>query len=202
MQFFYNGPKNKDSTIDFFSGCLILIGFGAFIFFLSMLEDMSDVTDHALEIILFVIVAVATLVGIFQKKAKRHSTRLEIKNDILRVSKDLSIPMSKIQLDLYRQGETFVRYHLYDTDRKIALYSVYEDDLSNYIKDHHPERTNEFTVEKIKGGTESIYTLIAGKRSFSYYLVSGKYIISEHGKILAECVPEFYSYDGKYRTNV
>ncbi|WP_435578481.1 hypothetical protein [Gilvibacter sp.] len=198
MQFFYKGPKKHYNSIDFFSGCAIFVGFAAFIFFLTLLDDIEDLGDHAFEIIMFVIVAGVTVAGVFQKKAKLHNTRLVIKNDVLRIKKELTIPMEKIRLDLYKKDGTFVRYHLYDTQGKVAIYSIYEDDLSRFIQENYADITSEYTVDKTMGG-ESVSTLVAGSRTLSYSLSTGKYTISENEEIVLDQLPEFYSYDSKYK---
>ncbi|WP_157663445.1 hypothetical protein [Gilvibacter sp. SZ-19] len=198
MQFFYKGSKKHNNTIDFFSGCAVFIGFAAFIFFLTLLDDLEDLADHAFEIIMFVIIAVVTIAAVFTKKAKLHSSRLEIKDNSLRVKKDLMVLMSKVQLDVYKQNATFIRYHLYDMEGKIAIFSAFEDDLLRYFEANYSERTQVFQVQKTSG-RESVSYVYAGPRLLSYNLSTGKYAISDNEQLTLSKVPEFYSYDGKYK---
>jgi len=199
MKFIYKGSKKSNSFVNFISGCAIFVGIGAFIFFLTLIEEAGALTDHIFEIILFTFIVISTLTYIFRKKAKKLDTLLEIKNDVLKVNKELSIPIEQLHLDIYYLNNTFNRYHLWENKGRFAVFSIYEDDLCSYLQEKYPRNSSDFTIENLDRKKSPIYVIYAKKRILSYALDTGKYTISENEKTIINSVPEFYSYDGKYK---
>ena len=51
MIFYHQGSKKKSSELGVASGCVLFIGFGAIIFFFTLLDDIDDLSDYLFEII-------------------------------------------------------------------------------------------------------------------------------------------------------
>jgi hypothetical protein len=196
MKFFYNGKK-KSNEPGFASGCLLIIGFGALIFFFTLVDDIEDLKDHLIEVILVSIMGFGLLSALFAKKAQLSNRHVVIENDYLKLDK-VGVPLSSIQLDVYQKGSTFQRYHLRDTSGKIAIFSILEDDLCRYFLEHHPDQTEQ--IQEVSAKHDGPYISIRSTNGSLYYnLESGKYTVKREGKQDVSCMPEIYAYDGKYK---
>ena len=133
-----------------------------------------------------------------RKKGKLHTYRIDIKNSYLKMS-DRQVKLEDLHFDKYYFKDKFERYHLWDSKGTIAIYSVYEDDLSKFLEEKHPNQTQKFDV--IKSYAPSFEVSISCKnRQLNYDLESGRYSIIDHNKIIiSENTPYVFAYDGKYK---
>lgn len=70
MIFYRQGTKKPSNEPGFVSGCLLIIGFGAIIFLLSMLESLENVKEYFFQIVLALIVGISLAFSIFRKKGQ------------------------------------------------------------------------------------------------------------------------------------
>ena len=113
MKFYYQGNKNKSNTPGFASGCLILIGFGAIIYMITLLDSIGDLKEYWWQILLAFVMGVSLFATMFAKKAKLFNYHVSIKDGYFKIEK-ISIPIEKLILDYYSNNNTFIRYHLRD----------------------------------------------------------------------------------------
>ncbi len=83
MIFYYNGRKAPSTGYDVASGCLMFIGFAAIIYFFTLIDDVKDIEEYWLQILFIFMMAGTLLFGMFRKKGKLHTYKIEIKNDYL-----------------------------------------------------------------------------------------------------------------------
>lgn len=196
MKFYHQGSK-KSNQPGMTSGCLMLVGFGAFVFFLTLLEDVEDVKEYILEIIIFCIVIISFGLNIFRQKGQLSNKHLIIKNDYLLMDK-VSVQIEDLQLDIYKEGENFELYHLRDKNGKIAIYSVEKDDFFEFFRNNYQELTTEFpnSTSRYQGPQVSVRS---ENRSLHYDLATGKYSLSFNDQPAIVNVPDVYTYDSKYK---
>lgn len=191
---FYSSAKRKPSnSIGFLSGCMLLIGFGAIIFFLSLLDDIEDLSDYWFQLVLVTLMGGSVLYGVFRKKGKMHNSKVTIKNDYFHMGK-FSTPLNKINLDIYYSNDQFNRYHIWDNAGVVAIYSVYQDELIDYLKEALPEQTQTHLILK-----SSSNQITAHDRSLSYDLDTGEYTIQKLDGEPINVTPKIYAYDRKYQ---
>lgn len=196
MKFFYNGTK-KSNDIGAGSGCVLMIGFAALIYFFTLLDDVEDLKEYLFEIILVSIMGISLVLQLTRKKGDLTSRHVIIENEYFKLDK-VAVPLSTIQLDLYKKGSKFHRYHIRDTAGKIAIYSTREDELYKYILQEFPEHSEEF--QELSSKQDGPYiSLKAEGRSLYYDLDRGKYTLTREGKSDISFIPEIYTYDGKYK---
>lgn len=196
MKFYHQGAK-KSNEQGVTSGCLMLIGFGAFIFFLSLLKDVEDVKEYLLEIIIFCVVIISFGISIFRQKGQLSNKHLTLKNNHLIMDK-VSVPIEHLLLDIYKKGENFGVFHLRDKNGKIAIYSVVKDDFLVFFKNKYPEQTTEISTHSVKH-QGPLVSVNAENRSLHYDLATGKYTLSLDGQSTIVHIPDVYTYDGKYK---
>lgn len=196
MRFFHKGLKKSNETSKS-EGCLLIIGFGAIVFFITLLDDISDLEDHFFELLLVLIMGISVAYTIFAKKGKLSNYHVTLKNDFFSIEK-ISIPKSDLILDVYSLDQKFVRYHLRDKKGKIAIFSVYEDDLYQYFKENLPNQVYEFEETSSKHDGAYISVLARGQNLF-YDLSTGKFNINQGSQPEVSVVPEVYTYDPKYK---
>lgn len=196
MKFFYNGTK-KSNDIGFGSGCVLMIGFAALIYFFTLLDDIEDLKDHLFEIILVSVMGLSLVFQLTRKKGDLSSRHVIIENNYLKLDQ-VGVPISNIEMDVYLKDTNFSRYHIRDKEGKIAIYSVYKDGLYEYILENFPDQTTQFEEESSKqDGPHN--TVISGDRKLYYNLDIGKYIISSPVHEDIAHLPDIYAYDGKYK---
>lgn len=196
MIFYYNGKK-KSNNPDIFSGCLLLIGFGAIIFMLTMLKDVDDLKEYGFQIIIALIAGGSFVFSVFRKKGRIHNYKIQIKNSTLLFG-DFKIPVEQITIDVYKKESSFCRYHLRDSKGKIAIYSVYEDDLLKNFVDTFPNQS--FVFQELSSKHDGAFIISKSeKRSLFYNLETGHYKIVESDEATISFTPEIYTYDGKYK---
>jgi len=196
LKFYYNGTK-KSNEPGFASGCVLLIGFAALIFFFTLLDDVEDLKDYLIEIILVAVMGISLVVMLFGKKAQLTNRHVVIENEYFKLDK-VGVPISNMQLDVYQKGLQFRRYHLRDKTGKIAVFSVFEDDLYHYFLENHSEQTELF--QELSAKQEGPYISVRGENQTLYYdLNSGKYALKREGEQDISLLPEIYTYDGKYK---
>ena len=197
MIFYYNGRKVSENGLDLAKGCLLIIGFGAIIFMFTLFESWDDVQEYIWQIILVLIMGFSALFSIFRKRGQLSTRKIEFKNSYLYLGKE-GVPMGNLSLDIYTKNGTFERYHLWDNQGVIAVFSVYEDELSDYFIQNFKTQTN---IRKISVSTTggSRVKITAQKRLLGYDLDGGDYYIIDDGKETARFTPRAYAYDGKYK---
>lgn len=196
IKFFYNGTK-KSNDIGFGSGCVLMIGFGALIFFFTLLEDVEDLKEYLFEIILVSIMGISLVLQLTRKKGDLSSRHVVVENNYLKLD-TVGVPLANIEMDIYLKESKFHRYHIRDKEGKIAIYSVHKDNLYDYILDSFPNQTHQF--EELSSKQDGPYiTVKAEGRKLYYNLDIGKYIITlDDGSEIAN-LPDIYAYDGKYK---
>jgi len=196
MKFYYKGKKktNKTSVAE---GCLMIIGFAAFVFFLSFVDDIEDIKDYIFEIFFFILMAGSVLFMVFAKKGKLSNYNITLKNNYLSIEK-VNVSLEDIHLDVYETQSQFKRYHLRDEVGIIAVFSVFEDDLLKYFKEKLPNQTHiiQQTSQKHEGAFISV---LAKEQNLFYDLSRGKYTIKKDNHPEISIVPEVYTYDPKYK---
>lgn len=196
MKFYHNGTK-KSNEPGIAGGCLLLIGFGAIIFLLFQLKDMEDVKEYGWQIILAIVMGVSLFSMFFAKKAKLSNRHIIIENDYLKIEK-VGVPLKNTVLDIYKKGNEFKRYHLRDTDGKIAIYSALEDDLKTYFEEELQDQVQYYKEHSSKH--DGPYVSVAAEhQSLFYNLDSGKYTITLEDETEISFLPEVFTYDGKYK---
>ena len=196
MKFYHQGKK-KSNEPSMFSGCLLLIGFGAIVFLITLLDDLEDAKEYIVEIIFAFIMGGSILISLFSKRGKISNRHIEIKNSYFFIE-NISIPINDIVLDNYLESGTFKRYHLRDKAGKIAIFSVIKDDLYTYFYDQLPTQINEIEVTSSKYDGPYI-SVIRKTQNLFYNLDSGKYTINAGEQSEISYLPEVYTYDGNYK---
>ena len=196
MKFYYKGKKKTNET-SVTEGCLMIIGFAAFVFFLSFVDDIEDIKDYIFEIFFFILMAGSVLFMVFAKKGKLSNYNITLKNNYLSIEK-VNVSLDDILLDVYKTQSQFKRYHLRDKAGKIAVFSVFEDDLLKYFKENSPSqiRIIQQTSQKHEGAFISV---LAKEQNLFYDLSRGKYTIKKDNQLEISIVPEVYTYDPKYK---
>lgn len=196
MKFFHNGTK-KSNEIGAGSGCVLLIGFAALIYFFTLLDDVEDLKEYAFEIILVSVMGVSMLFTVFRKKGDLSNRHISIEKDHLTMD-DIRVPLANVHLDIYTRDGNFRRYHLRDPEGKIALYSIFKDDLYTYLKEQYPAQISYF--EELATRQDGPHIRVkSDNRSLSYDLDTGKYTLAISGQPDISFIPEIYTYDGKYK---
>jgi hypothetical protein len=199
MKFYYNGTK-KTNEPGFASGCVILIGFAALIYFFTLLNDVEDLKDHLVEIIAVSVMGISLLAMLFRKKGELSNRHVVIENDYFKLDK-VSVPISSIQLEIYYQDTKFRRYHLRDSEGKIAVFSVFKYDLYRYILEHYPDQTEKF--QEHSSTQDGSFISIQGEGcALNYDLDTGKYTVKQENQEVISFLPEIYTYDSKYKKGV
>lgn len=199
MKFFYRGTK-KSNEPDVASGCVLLIGFAAIIYLITLLDDLEDWSEYGWQIALAFVMGGSLLVSIFSRKAKLTNRHVVIENDYLKMEK-VGIPMNKLKMDIYAIDGNFTRYHLRDVDGKMAIYSVLEDDLLIHFQENLKDQIN--FVEEHSSKHEGPYISVRAENQSLYYdLESGKYTLTRKNQEEVSFLPEIFAYDGKYKKGV
>lgn len=196
MKFYHQGSK-KSNEPGVFSGCLLLIGLGAIIFLISLLESLEDVKEYWWQIVLAFFMGGSLLTSMFSKRGKISNKHIEIKNGFLIIEK-VTISLDEIIIDLYKTTKGFRRYHVRDKKGKIAVFSILKDDLIDHFVTHLKDQVFEFNEISSKHDGPYI-SVFAEDRKLYYDLERGKYTIIEKDDKEISFIPEVYTYDGKYK---
>jgi hypothetical protein len=199
MKFFYRGAK-KSNEPDVASGCLLIIGFGAIIYLITLLEDLDDWQEYGWQIALAFLIGGSFIASMFAKKAKLTNRHIVIENDYLKMEK-IGVPLNNLVMDIYSNNGNFKRYHLRDQEGKVTIYSVLEDDLLLHFQENLSSQVN--IVEENSSKHEGPYISVKGKNQSLYYnLESGKYTLTQKDQPEISFLPEIFAYDGKYKKGV
>lgn len=132
MIFYHQGNKKKSNELGVASGCLLFIGFGAIIFFFTLLNDIDDLSHYLFEVIGVLVMAISVTYGLFSKKGKIANKHITFKEDYFKIDK-VSVLLDTITIDCFMIEDKFSRYSLRDSQGKIAIYSILNDDLIAYF---------------------------------------------------------------------
>ena len=199
LKFFYNGSK-KSNEIGTTSGCLILIGFAALVYFFTLIDSIDDLSDYWIQIVLVLLMGISLLVPLFVKKAKLTNRHITIENGYFKME-NVGVALEEVQLDFYTKNEEFSRYHIRDTQGKIAIYSVFKDDLLLYFQEELSHQIH--SIEEMSHQHNGASIFVQGHpQSIHYSLASGKYTLNPNKQTEISFVPELYAYDGKYKKAV
>ena len=197
MKFYHQGSKKKSNEPGVLGGCLLLICFGAIIYLLTLLDSLEDASEYWWQILLAFVMGISFFASFFAKRATLFNHHIQIKNDTLNIEK-LSIPISKLTLDIYSKNGSFRRYHLYDEEGKIAIYSVLKDDFFEYFKESHSELTQ--NLNESSSRHDGPYVSVLGNpQALRYNLETGAYTITKQNQTEVSFLPQVYSYDPKYK---
>lgn len=196
MRFYHQG-KRKSNEPDAVSGCLLIIGFGAIVFLITLLDDLDDLKEHLFELVLVFIMGGSVIASMFSKRGRISNRHVVIDKNRF-IIEDLKIPLADIVVDCYEIEGKFMRYHLRDKDGKIALYSVLEDDLIRHFLKTYPDLVKRYQETSHKHDGPYI-TVVAEGRKLYYNLDTGKYTIKPDKKLEISHIPIVYTYDGKYK---
>lgn len=197
MIFYHQGSKKKSNELGVASGCLLFIGFGAILFFFTLLDDIDDLNDYLFEITGVLVMAISVTYGLFSKKGKIANKHIKIKNDYFQID-NVNILLDTITIDYFMIEDKFSRYFLRDSQGKIAIYSVLNDDLIAYFLEKKPQQVTilEETYHKYEGP----YISVKSDYSSLYYdLESGKYTIKKQDEPSISFTPDVYDYDANYK---
>ena len=196
MNFYYQGKK-PSSSYDTASGCLLIIGFGAIVFLITLLEDLDDLKDNFFQLILVTIMGISVLYGFFRKKGTLYTHRITCEKDHIGINK-IKIPIETLKLDVYLNNTQFNRYHFWDSKGILAVYSIYEDDFLDYFKSTFPDKTNYHSIESASGSTGN-YRVSSSDSTLYYDLESGGFTIVKGKRETEKIIPEFFVCDPKYK---
>lgn len=196
MNFFYNGKKPSKS-FDIAQILLLVITSVSIIFSLTLLDSFDDFENYFVQLLLMLITGGTLIYGVFRKKAKQHTYRIEIKNDFLNIN-SIKIPLENIQLYVYKKSNKFCRYHFFDNNGVLSIYSVYKDDLLDYFTTNYTNKINNFKeISSSRFGSNINIETDFGK--LNYDLESGEYSIKKQHEIIKNKTPELYVCDPKYK---
>lgn len=196
MKFYFYG-KTPSKGYDVASGCLLIIGFAAIIYVFTLIDSLEDLEGNYFQLFGVLLMGGSLIFGLFQKKAKLHTHRIEIKDNFLILNK-IKISLKDVHLNIYMKNELFSRYHLWDSKGIFSIFSVNDDDLLTYFSNHHPKNTENYTETYSKKDGAFVF-VNSNERVLNYNLESGSFAIKEGEKTVAKKTPEFYIYDPKYR---
>jgi len=138
--------------------------------------------------------------SLFKKKGKTHQRFIKIEKDFLLID-TYKISLKDIHFDTYNTPYSkFSRYHVWDTKGICSFYSVFQDDLSKYLKTTpvnqgvFKENSSNHSDEHIAASTET--------RNLQYNLETGSYKITEGKIIVKDTVPSVYCYDGRFTLTI
>ena len=197
MNYYYNGKKTS-TGLNIASGCLIIIAVLAIIFLFSLIDSLEDLEGNYVPLLFVCIMGVSIFYNLFRKKSKLHTHRIEIKKDNLIIN-NLKTPINNITLDIYTVNNNFSRYHLWDTNGIIAIYSVFEDELLKDFKNNFIDNTK-FHEEISSTQNQSSVSVNSNNNMLFYDLEIGKFTIKKEGKVVFNKIPQYYIYDPKYKT--
>ena len=107
MIFFYNGKK-PSKGYDVASGCLMLIGLSAMIYFFTLFDNLEDMKEYTFQMLFIFLMGGGIIFQFFRKKGKLHTYKIEIKNNYLHINSH-KIPIDSFTLDKYTLNNSFFR---------------------------------------------------------------------------------------------
>lgn len=195
--FYYQGKKAPSKGYDVASGCLMIIALSALIYFFTLVDSIEDIEEHWFQLLFILLMAGSMIFQLFRKKGKLHTNKIILKNGYLTMNTVVA-DLETIQLDIYTFKEKLERYHLWDAEGKIAIYSTHEDDLATHFKTYFPTKV---TYHQIINGSSSDfeYTITTKEGRLAYHLETGGFKIIKNNKEVVSFVPETFTIDGKFK---
>lgn len=165
----YNGKKNNlNSSVQ---GCSLFVAIGATILFF-IFGGKDIFYEYKFELIIILVIIGGMLIRIFKKKATNLTYSITLNKDSIFIASIGEIPLNNIKIDVYKVNDEFSRYHLYDSNGLLAIYSVFSDDFLkqlektsisiNYLKEISSKAFPDEVVVKVEHNTELKYSLISG----------------------------------------
>ena len=134
--------------------------------------------------------------SLFARKGKIANKHITIKNGFFSVDK-LNVRLEEISIDYYIRDDKFNRYFLRDSHGKLAIFSVYEDDLMRYFLEKLPSQVE--PLKEVSSKHKGPYISVISEQQKLYYdLERGKYTL-EKEEITISHVPDVFDYDAKYK---
>ncbi len=199
MKFFYRGAK-KSNEPDIAGGCLLIVMLIGIIYLITQLDSLENISEYGWQVLLAFLMGGGVLVSIFAKKAKLTNRHIVIENGYLKMEK-VGIPMTNIVMDIYSINGNFKRYHLRDSEGKMAIYSAFEDDLLLHFQENLNDQIN-YIEEKSSKHEGPYISVLSENQSLYYNLESGKYTLTLQDQSEISFLPEIFAYDGKYKKGV
>jgi hypothetical protein len=157
---------------------------------------VSDPDDYGIEALFLLVLAGGLLYEFFRPKAKAIEQSLKIDKSFLYLE-DEKIPLDTLHLQLYVEGDRFCRYHLWDDNAILAIYSIYKDALIRSLAELGV-LTDQF-IEKSSSYVESGVSVFGeAKRKLYYSLETGEFWITEPEKDEINVRPKYVIVDPKY----
>lgn len=201
IHFYHKGKKAPSAGFDIASGCLTLIGLGGIIFAITSLSKIEDLEEYWMEILFGLIVAFSFLFQLFRKKGKLFTYKIEFDEHKLKML-DISANCKQLKVDVYtNENEEFVFYHIWDLLGNIALFSLYKDDLYDYLIEKYPTKTTHYKITNCSFNSYENY-VISNTRKVVYNLETGHFKISNKTEIIADLIPKAFAFDGKYKKGI
>lgn len=172
--------KQSGLGTNIFEIIMLFIGFSALFFFFSM-ADGDDIREYWLELMFIAFMAMGIFKSIFSKKPEPLQTDITLTDDELALTGvHCNIPLSTLHFDTYHQANALERYHLWDEEGTLALFSVEEDALSTALgdlRDNGAIQGDHYSVEHSSGQGGSVIVSAANKKGhrLSYDLESGEF---------------------------
>lgn len=196
MKFYHKGKK-KNNSPSIVSGCLLIFGLACIFYLLTLLENINEIKDYAFELIIAITVVIGYLSTVFTKRGKLSNYHINIKNNFFSIEK-INIPLTDIHIDVYKKNDDFKRYHLKDDKGKVAVFSVFKDDLLAYFEENLSKQIT--VIQQNSQKNESAFvSVLSEKQNLFYDLTTGKYTINKKKQSKVSFTPEVYTYDPKYK---
>ena len=191
--FKYNGKKN--TFYAFSQGCLLGIAITAVVTVFSI-GGIEIFSDYPIELLIIAVVVIGMTTRLFKKKSKNLTYSITVDKESIYVVDVGSIPLTKISVDIYSINDEFSRYHLYDSEHKFAMYSVFSDEFIEHLKNPpvHIKLINEISS---RAYSDDVVVKSEGNKELKYSLTSGFYQFNNEEKV----IPDNFMYDPKFYQN-
>lgn len=188
--FKYNGKKHSTSNIA--QGCSLFIAFSAIIAFF-IIGGESIFSDYLVELIIISVIVIGMLFRLFKKKSQNLRHAITLNNDSIYIATVGAIPLDNISLDIYSINGAFSRYHLYDSENKLAIYSVFPDDFIKQLEEL-PIQMRHLNEISSKSFPNEVIVKYENNFKLSYSLNSGYYQFNDSEKV----IPDNFMFDTKF----
>lgn len=168
-------------------------------FFFSMVESIDDIREYGWELIIIFGMMSSTIYGFFKKKPPLTDANIFLKEEGIWLAGTGLISYKNLHLDLYSARGAFSRYHLWDTEGQLAIYSVYKDELATELASQKEAIVKEYTERSVKKAGDSIFCKYDEGATLVYELDSGAYILNKFSAESKKVTPKAFAIDPKYK---